>query len=993
MRLETFGGLALTGGSTSNLPGQRRRLAFLALLAAAGERGLSRDQLLGYLWTESSSETARHSLEQLLYGLRRSLGDDAFVGVNPIRLNREVVSSDLDDFEAAVSGGLFAQAVALYHGSFLSGFFLDAAPEFEKWTESQRARLAGRYTDALHRLAEGAEKSGDHAAAAEWRKRLVEADPLSSRHTLAYLRALVTSGDRGAALQHARVHELLVRRELESAPDPSITAFAAALRAEAADPSPRTMPRGAVLVSPQSQVASSPPASDVQPPTPYVQPRDTDLRRLISNRRMRYLAIGAVAVFTAMFVLRSWTAHPRAPLVALDPNTIVIVPFSVRGLDSSVTFLGDGGIVDLLAPMLTGEGGLRAIDSRSAIATWNRITRGGAGTADDARRVARALGAGNVLFGTVVQAGRKLTVAGNVMSADSPDTRPLTAVTGRIDSSFALLDQFAVQLLTRHAGVPEFSLATLTSRSVPALRAYLSGRAATRRANDDEAIAAFARALDIDSTFALAALSLATTTAKILHTRICLMDVCRSYSMVPAFSPMSMERDDDAFNRATRLAVQHRARLSRRDRIWLDALSYPPETSARETLAGLFRAVGAAPDRPETQYLLGVFLLYQGLAVGHEDAQQSAEVAFRQALKLDSTYLAPMARLVDVAAFQADTAKLRRVGAQYLTRDSTGPTADYVRWLAAAATNDDRGLRAIRARLPSFSRTTLAHILSTSQMSGYGLDDGDSASSLLIERAVEPIDKNLALFYGYELALNRGRPALADRLLRRRRLMESSDDQFWHYSVVSALYMDGDAAAANRAARGRETALQRDTLLAMSPNADALFRLVRATAAMAVWYLQQGDTARAWSAVDWLRRQAPKNPRFAIFSAVPEMLRGSLLRSPQLASQQAHVDSITLRGCCSGGELGLLGLADGYERNGEFDDALRVLRRGVWFWPPRNLAAILRREGRLADRVGDRAGAVRAYEHFLALRSDPEPRLRAQRDSVRAALNLLKNGR
>lgn len=50
------------------------------------------------------------------------------------------------------------------------------------------------------------------------------------------------------------------------------------------------------------------------------------------------------------------------------------------------------------------------------------------------------------------------------------------------------------------------------------------------------------------------------------------------------------------------------------------------------------------------------------------------------------------------------------------------------------------------------------------------------------------------------------------------------------------------------------------------------------------------------------------------------------------------------------------------------------------------LATSLRMEGRLAAEVGDTEGAIRAYRHYLALRSDPDPTLQAQADSVRAAL-------
>ncbi len=82
-RLATFGGLSLAADVEPLRTTQRRRLALLALLAVAGERGLSRDKLQAYLWPESRADQARHALEQLLYFLRRQLGDDAFLGTNP----------------------------------------------------------------------------------------------------------------------------------------------------------------------------------------------------------------------------------------------------------------------------------------------------------------------------------------------------------------------------------------------------------------------------------------------------------------------------------------------------------------------------------------------------------------------------------------------------------------------------------------------------------------------------------------------------------------------------------------------------------------------------------------------------------------------------------------------------------------------------------------------------------------------------------------------
>src|SRR5687767_11462899 len=190
-QLETFGKLALTGGTTGRHAHQRRRLALLALLAASGDRGVSRDQLLGYLWPESSTANARHSFDQLLYAMRNALGEQVFSGVNPVRLDPAVVGSDVDAFERALAVGARTDAVALYKGPFLRGFYLENAPEFERWTETERARLAARYTEALAQLGDEAEASGDHSAAVRCRRKLVEADPVSSRSALALMRALV----------------------------------------------------------------------------------------------------------------------------------------------------------------------------------------------------------------------------------------------------------------------------------------------------------------------------------------------------------------------------------------------------------------------------------------------------------------------------------------------------------------------------------------------------------------------------------------------------------------------------------------------------------------------------------------------------------------------------------------------------------------------------------------------------------------------------------
>jgi DNA-binding SARP family transcriptional activator len=75
LKIHTFGGCYLEreGTRLDTLSGSRKGLALLALLAAAGDRGMTREALVAYLWPESDEERARTSLKQLVHSLRTQL--------------------------------------------------------------------------------------------------------------------------------------------------------------------------------------------------------------------------------------------------------------------------------------------------------------------------------------------------------------------------------------------------------------------------------------------------------------------------------------------------------------------------------------------------------------------------------------------------------------------------------------------------------------------------------------------------------------------------------------------------------------------------------------------------------------------------------------------------------------------------------------------------------------------------------------------------------
>ena len=337
LRVHTFGRLHVRGddGVLAGAAAQPRRLALLALLAAAGDSGLTREKLLAYLWADTKEDRARRGLSQAVYALRQDLGvDEVFLGGREdLRLNPEVVSSDVGEFSAALSGGRLELAAAQYTGAFLDGFHLPAAPEFERWAEEERAGLAHRYAASLEKLACGAAERGDLGEAVRWWRKLAAQDPLNARVAIGLMRALVADGDRAGALQHARVYEVLMEQDLDAPPDREVVALAAELRrAEPAAAEP--LVAEPVVAKPPEAVpvpTAAPPALAVATsPSIAVSPPDTRTRPRL---RIAFAAgLLLAAGFTAGLLLR-----PRHP-IRLVPGTAVRVAITDRlELDPSIS--------------------------------------------------------------------------------------------------------------------------------------------------------------------------------------------------------------------------------------------------------------------------------------------------------------------------------------------------------------------------------------------------------------------------------------------------------------------------------------------------------------------------------------------------------------------------------------------------------------------------------------------------------------------------------
>src|SRR2546428_7979340 len=197
-----FGALSLatdSGRDARSLVTQPRRLALLAYLAAARPRGTHRrDSLLALFWPELDQPRARAALRQSLYVLREVLGPAALVsqGNEEVGLDFGAVRCDVVDFDRSIESRQLSEALDLYRGHLLEGFFISDAPEFEHWLETERARLQEAASNAARTLVEQCEAGDDLTAAAQWARRAARLAPFGVNLLPPLIRALRHPRDR-----------------------------------------------------------------------------------------------------------------------------------------------------------------------------------------------------------------------------------------------------------------------------------------------------------------------------------------------------------------------------------------------------------------------------------------------------------------------------------------------------------------------------------------------------------------------------------------------------------------------------------------------------------------------------------------------------------------------------------------------------------------------------------------------------------------------------
>ena len=510
VHLRLFGSPSLwseTGTLLSGRVAQRHRLALLALLAVAGDRGSSREWLAAHLWPESDRDRARNLLNVSVYIVRQALGEDAVLSQHDdLRLNSAVVATDVGDFGAALERRDHEHAVALYRAPFLEGFFLPDTPEFERWVERERSRFHGEAGRALEALAEASEGEEDLARAEEWWKARAALDPYDSRVALRVMRVLDAGGNRPGALQHAAIHQRLLEAEFGTAPDPEVLALAERLRSEPAAVEAAAAPRRPPATSladpprpPPAPPSVQPSASPSASASAAASPPDTKRFR----RRRSHVVGAAVLLLTAAVAAggRAWWNGRPGPPAPLRPS-IAVLPLVTDGGDPGDAALARG-ITEEVSTLLARDTALRVVASAAFTELGDRRL--------DPRQIADSLGVDYVLAGGLQRIGSTRRVRMRLVDGRTGVLRWSDKQDRNSEDLFAVMDDIARsvtrELGTRVGGGAATPVARGRPRSIAAYELYMRGTDRSLMRSDSaarEGLALLQRALALDSTYAAA---------------------------------------------------------------------------------------------------------------------------------------------------------------------------------------------------------------------------------------------------------------------------------------------------------------------------------------------------------------------------------------------------------------------------------------------------------------------------------------------------------
>ena len=233
LEIRTLGSVAIRCGGQPVEGFKSQKVRAMLIYFTCTARPQPRMVLAELFWPELSEDRALANLRVALNNLRQTVGSYIHI-TRENAMVRPGRSPYLDsvDFEDRVTAALSTagitsedvvkDALALYRGDFLDGFYIDSAG-FEDWVSLERERLRFLFFYASDRLIDYSLAEGKYPLGVEMAARALQIDPLREETHRQLMVVLAQSGQRTAALDQYHTCQRLLKDELDTAPSAETT--------------------------------------------------------------------------------------------------------------------------------------------------------------------------------------------------------------------------------------------------------------------------------------------------------------------------------------------------------------------------------------------------------------------------------------------------------------------------------------------------------------------------------------------------------------------------------------------------------------------------------------------------------------------------------------------------------------------------------------------------------------------------------------------------
>ncbi len=235
LEISLLGGLSIKENGVAITELTRKEIALFIYLVCTGKPH-QREVLAELFWNERSQKRSSSNLRTLLTRLRQTLGDYIEVTRQTLAFNTEShYRLDVTEFETELlkvkasqsqtkllsrsTASRLSQALSLYKGNFLSGFYLPDAYDFDTWITLERERFHRDAAEGFQLLVEFHLQRGQYTEGIKTSRQLLTMEPYNEVAHRQLITLLAYNNQREAALAQYESCSQVLNEELGVGPD------------------------------------------------------------------------------------------------------------------------------------------------------------------------------------------------------------------------------------------------------------------------------------------------------------------------------------------------------------------------------------------------------------------------------------------------------------------------------------------------------------------------------------------------------------------------------------------------------------------------------------------------------------------------------------------------------------------------------------------------------------------------------------------------------